>query len=383
MGDPAFEDWKQRAADVDLLSAASIVGARLKPAGGGEYVGPCPECGGTDRFSINVNKRKWNCRGSKGGVDAIGMVTHAGNMIFMQACEALTGEPPPNAKSDPIDPEVARERAQERRAEAARREREEQQAREKKALRAADVFEMRKPILRTHADYYLRGRGILLLPHQAIDLGFIPLLQYRGFRDADAEENEVLGEFPCMVAAIRTADLRLIGVHRTYLDLKEPKKLKPPGDTKRNKAKKVFGLEKTGFIRLGEIGEFVAMGEGIETTLGWSLLPCAPEGVTLMAGVSLGNISGGALETVPHPNISGRYIQNGEPDPAKPGVILPPQVKRLRLLGDGDSDPPTTTAHLLTAVNRYSGQGVEVTAHVAPSKKDWANIREEALRVAA
>src|SRR6516162_4996575 len=34
-----------------------------------ERCGPCPKCGGTDRFAINTNKQIWNCRGCQRGGD--------------------------------------------------------------------------------------------------------------------------------------------------------------------------------------------------------------------------------------------------------------------------------------------------------------------------
>jgi hypothetical protein len=39
-------DLIERARAVDILSVASRHGARLRKAGGGEFVGPCPRCGG-------------------------------------------------------------------------------------------------------------------------------------------------------------------------------------------------------------------------------------------------------------------------------------------------------------------------------------------------
>jgi hypothetical protein len=48
----------------DILDTAWRLGlrARLKKTGG-EWTGPCPRCGGRDRFSISPSKGLWNCRG--------------------------------------------------------------------------------------------------------------------------------------------------------------------------------------------------------------------------------------------------------------------------------------------------------------------------------
>jgi hypothetical protein len=62
-----------------------------------EKCGPCPKCGGTDRFSINTAKRLWNCRGcDKGGRDAISLAMHVSGAGFLDAIAMLTGERRPS-----------------------------------------------------------------------------------------------------------------------------------------------------------------------------------------------------------------------------------------------------------------------------------------------
>ena len=73
----------------DILAVAQRYGA-LKRAGAGEHVGPCPVCGGKDRFSVNVKKQLWNCRGCGKGGDAIALVRHVDGVTFAQAVERLT-----------------------------------------------------------------------------------------------------------------------------------------------------------------------------------------------------------------------------------------------------------------------------------------------------
>jgi hypothetical protein len=57
----AFNSW------VDKARAAPIEGEierrGIKMRCGIERCGPCPKCGGDDRFSINVAKQLFNCRG--------------------------------------------------------------------------------------------------------------------------------------------------------------------------------------------------------------------------------------------------------------------------------------------------------------------------------
>jgi putative DNA primase/helicase len=88
-----------------LTSSLSPSGS-LKRAGASEYVGPCPVCGGKDRFGVNIKKQVWNCRGCGKGGDAIGLAQHAGGATFIEAVAALSGESrislePPPRKRDP------------------------------------------------------------------------------------------------------------------------------------------------------------------------------------------------------------------------------------------------------------------------------------------
>jgi hypothetical protein len=89
---PSFDDLIERARAVDILAVAARYGAQLRSHGGGEYAGPCPVCGGRDRFAVNTKKRIWNCRGCQKGGDAIALVQHIIGCNFVNAVEVLTGE---------------------------------------------------------------------------------------------------------------------------------------------------------------------------------------------------------------------------------------------------------------------------------------------------
>jgi CHC2 zinc finger len=65
--------------------------------GKNERCGPCPVCGGDDRFSINVSKQVFNCRGCNVGGDVIALVQHLDGCDFITAATTLAG-PKPNAK---------------------------------------------------------------------------------------------------------------------------------------------------------------------------------------------------------------------------------------------------------------------------------------------
>jgi hypothetical protein len=292
--DPDIEAWLDEARSTDILEVATRIGARLKRAGG-EWVGPCPRCNGTDRFAVNPVEQVFNCRGAVGG-DVIRMVEHAGNPSgdtpFFEAVEIIVGRPAPRRESQarPIDPEIVRERHEERKDQDLARAAAETAKQEKSADIAARIFDACRPLPGSHADAYLKRRGIFVPAHMSADLRLHPGLEYRGYADDEAEAETVLGTFPCMVAAIRNVDGTLIGIHRTYLDPREPAKLAPPGDRKRNKAKKVFGSVMGGAIRLGPITRCMASGEGIETTLSWYQLGVGPEDVGVICAVTRGNL---------------------------------------------------------------------------------------------
>src|SRR5215831_12583795 len=59
---------------------------------GGELVGPCPACGGHDRFAVNVRRQIWNCRQCAKGGDVIDLVRHIDNVSVAEAVATLTGE---------------------------------------------------------------------------------------------------------------------------------------------------------------------------------------------------------------------------------------------------------------------------------------------------
>lgn len=65
--------------------------------GGGEHKGPCPWCGGDDRFSIHPNQDRYVCRNCKRFGDSIQFYRDFHNMSYQEACAAL-GQTPQNFK---------------------------------------------------------------------------------------------------------------------------------------------------------------------------------------------------------------------------------------------------------------------------------------------
>lgn len=64
----------------------------IKLHGRTERVGPCPVCGGTDRFSINTKKQVFNCRGCGVGGDVIALVQHLDSCSFGEAIATLAND---------------------------------------------------------------------------------------------------------------------------------------------------------------------------------------------------------------------------------------------------------------------------------------------------
>jgi hypothetical protein len=153
---PFDRELIERARVVDILAVAARCGAKLRKQGGGEYAGPCPHCGGHDRFSVNVRKAIWNCRGCRRGGDVINLVRHLDGCGFKDAIEQLTGE-----RSVGFD-RVRHAKAQ---ADADRQRRQHE--------KAAWLWSQRRPIEGTIAEAYLRWARAITCPLPPT-LAFLP-----------------------------------------------------------------------------------------------------------------------------------------------------------------------------------------------------------------
>jgi phage/plasmid primase-like uncharacterized protein len=100
-------------------------GHRLRRVGR-DLVGPCPACGGIDRFSVTPAKRLWHCRRCDKGGDVIGLVQHLDGGDFLDAVQKLTGERPKRKLSgqEALAQIMARERQRHEEDEQAKRENE-------------------------------------------------------------------------------------------------------------------------------------------------------------------------------------------------------------------------------------------------------------------
>lgn len=92
----------QRARTVDLLALAEqrTTLKRVSRTQGGEYAGPCPLCGGRDRFRVQPQRGRWLCRYCQPRwEDAITFLMRLNHLGFAEAVRALTGEMFPVAPS--------------------------------------------------------------------------------------------------------------------------------------------------------------------------------------------------------------------------------------------------------------------------------------------
>jgi hypothetical protein len=111
---------------------------------GAELIGPCPKCGGRDRFGVHTKKQLWHCRNcGVGGNDAISLVRHLDGCGFVGAIDTLAGDGATN-QTPP----------------AKREERDVYKDDQSKASKAAWLWSQRKPITEgTPPWLYLRKRA--------------------------------------------------------------------------------------------------------------------------------------------------------------------------------------------------------------------------------
>lgn len=253
---------------------------------------------------------------------------------------------------------------------------------DKKVADAVKLFERGAEIKGTLAATYLKNRGITVSKRMWGDLRFIDKLAFWGFGDRSADERVNLGEFPALLAAIRNPETGAqIGTHRTFLDPETGLKLKPPGDQQRNRAKKIAGKSEGGWILLSPPAPSLVLGEGIETALSGGEFGIGGKDAAVAAGVSIYNICGSSLDTIPHPRNKDRRIPNGVPDPDKPGLRPAPWVTKCIILGDSDSEPIWTRAMLATAAQRLQDWLIEASVAMAPEKLDWNDVLQREMQL--
>ncbi|WP_426442049.1 DUF7146 domain-containing protein [Bradyrhizobium genosp. P] len=133
---------------VDLAKSVRIEAEVARRGGlelkriGGELIGPCPQCGGRDRFGVSIRKQIFLCRGCGRSGDVIAMVQHIDQCDFQTAVKMLGGDetrpiirPAPKATA-PQDDDATN------------------------IKRALAIWEEGSPIAGTLAETYLQRRGL-------------------------------------------------------------------------------------------------------------------------------------------------------------------------------------------------------------------------------
>lgn len=336
----------QQAQALPIDDVADRLGIPDLKRAGRELVGPCPVCGGRDRFSISPPRNVFNCRNCGGG-DVIGLVRLVLDCDFRAALSWLVGD-----ANVAIDPAEAARRA--KAAEQARiaREAAAQAARERAITGAQAIWAEGQPAARTPVSDYLSLRGMPAWLHDAppAALRYHPALRYT-VPSASGRGYDVIHTGPAMLAAVVAPCGTVTAVHRTWIDLSQPKgKAKIIGpDGEVMQAKKVLGSKKGAAIRLVGAQAFntLVMGEGIETTLSAYSAAANLTGRAFWAGIDLGNMAGRRV-------LTGHGMKyRGIPDlDDRDAFVPPPWIKRLIFIQDGDSAPRETRAKLLAGLRR-------------------------------
>jgi hypothetical protein len=318
--------------------------------GGAEWTGPCPRCGGDDRFSINTRKGMFLCRhceadGGKG--DGIALVQFVRGVDFAAAVAWMLG---PDEALTPSERADRDRRAAEN---ADRKAKEAESFRRRAVAQAREMWQAGVVAEGTQVRAYLALRGITadLLPRLPISLRYHADLPYMVL-DTRTDTWVQAHRGPAMLAAIQGPDHKFCGVHRTWFDPEAPLgkiTIAHPVTGEVMPRKKIWGHKKGGVIRLapGLPGHnaTLVMGEGIETTLSALVAGVYPEAI-FWAGVDLGNMAG-RRQTGPGLKYAGLpALDDGE------AFVPPPGITRLIYVMDGDSEPRETRAKLEAGLRR-------------------------------
>lgn len=389
----AFRDWIGRAKRVRIDDALRRLGGKPQFDNKG---GPCPapgcvrsfpsrHSGPSDRFSINRRKDVFFCRASGQGGGSIALVMHVQGAPFVEAVEFLTGEKPPETVQRETETERAARLAkleaewQAAAEHAARLAQENEGYREAERRKAWGMWKQAVPIDGTATEQYRILRGLASLPATIA----VRHLDDTPFWDKPPKDGgQIVHRGPAMALAITGPDGHFMGLHRTWIDLSQPKGkvLLPDRDGELLPAKKVRGSKKGGSIFVAGVAWDACvrmfMGEGYESV---GAVFCslrdfdAPilTGARFVSSVDLGNMGGSAERNVPHPDLrftdrKGRIRRKmvAGPDPRvndrDPVIAIPPTCRELYLIKDGDSDPFETQMCMERAAKRFARENPDL-----------------------
>lgn len=239
----------------EVLAAAGIEERILRHRNG-----PCPSCGGTDRFQYTdkFGEGNYHCRqcGPGGGFKLLQAVRGVDFHAALCEVERCLGVLPAAAACEAGAPAAPGERMR------------------RLVQRIWD--EARPVVAGDEVDRYLRGRGLTLNRHPPV-LRFHPSLGYFE-KGADGKSRQIAA-YPAMLALIQAPDGQAVTLHRTYL--RDGRKL-DAADAKKVLSAGIHGAA----VRLFDAGAQLALCEGIETALAVHLATGKP----VWAGISAGNL---------------------------------------------------------------------------------------------
>lgn len=340
---------------VQVLESLSVLGLKGRRP---QLAGPCPLCGGRDRFWVDTRKNACGCRQCGAGGDPIGLVMAVRGVAFPAALDWLCGAEQTLTEAEKRDRDrINEENAARKAAEAAK-------FRANAIGQARKIWESGLPAKDSPVRDYLALRGITpdLLPRLPACLRYHPDLPYM-VEGTGSDDWVEIHRGPAMLAAIQGPDDRFSAVHRTWFDLAAPQgKIALGLDAKGQayKRKKSWGSKKGGVIRLVKGSEpTLVMGEGIETTFTAAVAGVWPA-AHFWAGVDLGNMSGSR-------RMGRGLMYAGIPDLDDPEAFVPPPwVRRLIYVMDGDSDPRATRAKLEAGLRRAMVKVPGLRGQIAP-----------------
>lgn len=221
-----------RAVDIGLIAQAH----RLTLRGDKNLAGPCPHCGGIDRFWINLPRQQFGCRGCGAhGRGAIDLLVFLDGVPFVEAVEKLDGR---SGQARTI-PDVKKDHSK----------------------FALDIFCEAQSPEGTPVEAYLDRRG--LRPPSSAVVRYHPCCPFGG------------KSVPAMVALVRNITTnKPQAVHRTALDHDGNKIGVPVGDRcfdRMTLAPTAGGAIK--FTADADVSIALGIGEGIETALSLQRLP--------------------------------------------------------------------------------------------------------------
>ena len=202
---------------------------------------------------------------------------------------------------------------------------------------ARRLWRMTHPLIGSLAETYLRGRGIADLRGTA-NLRFHPNCYWRPEDDGPTEA------WPAMIAAVTDLDGKITGAHRTWLirDGSAKASLDPP--------RKAMGDLLGHAVRLGEVQDVMAAGEGIETTLSLrQALPMMP----MVSALSAAHLA---------------------------AVLFPPHLRRLYIVRDNDPAGDVARDSLVDRAIEAGIEAITLSPMLGDFNDDLVSFGLDALR---